>query len=112
MYDRTMRNFSYAFALRVGAGKLLVTGFNFTGAESGEPATLAMLRALVSFAANEDFADCASIGVDELRDYLSSVAKSGPQKEGMMTQYWQFDDEPVESMTYWEESERYLREET
>ena len=28
-----------------------------------------------------------------------------------MTQYWQLDAEPVESMEYWEESERYLREE-
>ena len=109
MYDRTMRNFSYAFALRVGEGKLLVTGFNFTGA-STDPATRSMLRALTGFAASEDFSDCASIGVEELRTYLQDVAKYGPQKEGMMTQYWQFDDEPVESMSYWEESERYLRE--
>jgi hypothetical protein len=28
----------------------------------------------------------------------------------MMTQYWQLDAEPVESMDYWTESERYLRE--
>ena len=42
--------------------------------------------------------------------YLASVAKEGPQKEGMMTQYWQLDAEPVESMDYWDESERYLKE--
>ena len=45
-----------------------------------------------------------------LKNYLEKVAQSGPNKEGMMTQYWQLDAEPVESMSYWEESERYLRE--
>ena len=49
--------------------------------------------------------------IDELKSYLSKVASEGPQKERMMTQYWQLDAEPVESMAYWTESERYLREE-
>lgn len=110
MYDRTMRNFSYAFALGVGHGRLLVTGFNFTGAEHGEVATLAMLKALVSFAHSDDFNCDAHLSVDELRSYLSSVAAEGAQKERMMTQYWQLDAEPVESMDYWNESERYLKE--
>ncbi len=107
MYDRTMRNFSYAFAFKVGNGRLLVTGFNFT---NKEPATLAMLKALVSYANSEDFTVGAEISTAELKAYLESVAKEGPQKEGMMTQYWQLDNEPVESMEYWDESERYLRE--
>ncbi len=112
MYDRTMRRFSYAFALRVGKGRLLVTGFNFTAAERGEPSALAMLKTLTSYATSDDFTTDAHISTEELRDYLSSVANEGPQKERMMTQYWQLDDEPVESMDYWTESERYLREET
>ena len=110
MYDRTMRNFSYAFSLKVGKGKLLVTGFNFTNAEKGEPATLAMLKTLVSYANSDDFTAGAEISVSDLKAYLKKVAKEGPQKEGMMTQYWQLDEEPVESMEYWDESERYLRE--
>ncbi len=109
-YDRTMRNFSYAFALKVGAGRLLVTGFNFTNVESGEPATLAMLKTLVSYANSSDFAPTAEISVSELKAYLKKVAAEGPQKEGMMTQYWQLACGPVESMEYWDESERYLRE--
>ncbi len=28
----------------------------------------------------------------------------------MMTQYWQLDKDPVESIEYWIESERYLKE--
>jgi len=110
MYDRTMRNFSYAFSLKVGKGKLLVTGFNFTNAGKGEPATLSMLKALVSYANSSDFTAGAEISTADLKAYLEKVAAEGPQKEGMMTQYWQLDEEPVESMSYWEESERYLRE--
>ena len=110
MYDRTMRHFSYAFAIRVGKGRLLVTGFNFTGVEWGEPSSVAMLKTLTSFARSADFTTDAYIEADALRDYLRATAASGPQKERMMTQYWQLDDEPVESMTYWTESERYLKE--
>ena len=109
MYDRTMRRFSYAFSLKVGQGRLTVTGFNLTGAEQGDPAALAMLRTLISYTSSDDFLG-GSVTPSELRAYLSTVAAEGPQKERMMTQYWQLDDEPVESMDYWEESERYLRE--
>ena len=111
MYDRTMRRFSYAFEMRVGKGRLLVTGFNFTGAENGDPAAIAMLSALVKYCRSEEFGQGGEISVKDFKSYLSDVAKQGPQKEGMMTQYWQLDAEPVESMEYWEESERYLREE-
>ena len=109
MYDRTMRRFSYAFAMRVGKGKLLVTGFNFTHINE-DPATYAMLRALISYASTDSYSKAEQISVDDLRKYLLDTAAAGPQKERMMTQYWQLDDEPVESMEYWEESERYLRE--
>ena len=69
-----------------------------------------MLKALVSYANSEDFAPKAEISTADFKAYLEAVAKEGPQKEGMMTQYWQLDNEPVESMEYWDESERYLRE--
>ncbi len=110
-YDRIMRHFSYSFMMNVGKGKLLVTGFNLTSVADGDPAACAMLRALASILAEGD-QSLAVTGTDELKRYLSDIARSGPQKEGMMTQYWQLDDEPVESMEYWEESERYLREKT
>ena len=108
MYDRTMRHFSYVFQMKVGSGKLLVTGFNFTDMEN--PAVKAMFNTLVSYCKSEDFNPKAEISVNELKSYLESVAEAGPNKEGMMTQYWQLDAEPVESMQYWEESEKYLRE--
>lgn len=108
MYDRTMRHFSYVFEMKVGKGNLLVTGFNFTDMEN--PAVKTMYNALVNYCNSEDFAPETKICTEELKTYLTSVANSGPNKEGMMTQYWQLDAEPVESMQYWEESERYLRE--
>lgn len=110
MYDRTMRNFSYAFELCVGKGRLLVTGLNFTGIEKKDVAACAMLNALVNYCKSEDFRPQAKISVQGMKDYLKSVAAEGPQKERMMTQYWQLDEEPVESMEYWIESERYLKE--
>lgn len=110
--ERCMRNFSYAFDLKVGKGRLLVTGFNFTGCEREEPASIAMMKALVYYCHTADFGRGEHISTADLRAYLSDTAAAGPQKEGMMTQYWQLDAEPVESMDYWNESERYLREET
>ena len=110
MDDRTMRRFSYLFELAVGEGRLLVCGFNLTGVECGDPASLSMLKTIVDYASSEEFAPVNGLSVSQLRDYLSTTAASGPQKERMMTQYWQLDDEPVESMDYWTESERYLRE--
>ena len=113
MYDRTMRHFSYTFSLKVGKGRLLVTGFNFTGIDEGAPAPIAMLKALVSYCrSDESFGASAAISTEELKAYLSATAASGPNKERMMTQYWQLDEEPVESAEYWVESERYLREDT
>ena len=108
MYDRTMRHFSYVFELRVGKGKLLVCGFNLTNMEN--PATGAMLNTLTKYVKSNDFTPDTEISVADLKSYLEKVAQSGPNKEGMMTQYWQLDAEPVESMAYWAESERYLRE--
>ncbi len=109
MYDRTMRNFSYAFELKVGRGKLFVTGFNFTEIKE-KPAVLAMFKTIVNYMGSSEFAPDAKISAEDLKKYLADVANGGPNKEGMMTQYWQLDAEPVESMEYWRESEKYLRE--
>lgn len=109
MYDRTMRRFSYAFELKVGKGKLLVTGFNFTKIKEN-PAVLAMFKALVRYVHSADFNPQAQIPVADLKAYCQKEA-AHPNKEGMMTQYWQLDAEPVESMDYWETSEQYLRDE-
>ena len=109
MYDRTMRHFSYVFELKVGKGSLLVTGFNFTGVNNNEPSSVAFLKTLVNYMNSEEFSPKNEISVADFKAYLEKTAQSGPQKERMMTQYWQLDAEPVESDIYWEESEAYLR---
>ncbi len=110
MYDRTMRRFGYVFALRVGNGRLMVAGLNFTGVDYNNPASCAMLNTLVNYCNSDDFTPKSHISVTELKEYLIKSASSGPQKERMMTQYWQLDAEPVESMQYWEGAECYLRD--
>lgn len=110
MYDRTMRRFGYVFTLRVGNGRLMVAGFNFTGVDTNNPASCAMLNTLVNYCNSDEFTPKSHISVTELKEYLIKSASSGPQKERMMTQYWQLDAEPVESMQYWEGAERYLKE--
>ena len=69
-----------------------------------------MLKTLINYMHSDDFNPTAEISVCDLKSYLKKTAESGPQKERMMTQYWQLDAEPVESAEYWQESEAYLKE--
>lgn len=110
MYDRTMRHFSYVFTVKIGKGRLLVTGFNFTGVDRNDPAVRAMLKTLVNYCHSEDFAPKGNLTADAFKAYLSETAAEGPVREGMMTQYWQLDEEPFESQQYWKDSEQYLRD--
>ncbi len=106
-YDRTLRDFSYLFELKVGKGKLLVCGLNMTGLDEHEPSTTAMADFIVNYISGKDFNPSAEISVKELKEYMQGCAKQ-PVKERMMTQFWQLDDTPVESEQYWEDSRKYL----
>jgi hypothetical protein len=106
----TMRTFGYLLELRVGKGRLLLTGLNFTRLGQDCPEVCAMFDALLRYVTGKDFLPETKIGVDELRDYLKSRGKQPLPKERRMTQYWQLDNEPLESERYWQESEAYLRE--
>lgn len=108
-YDRTLRNFSYLFEVGVEKGKLLVCGLNMTGLDVNEPSTLAMSEFIKSYISSEDFDPKSNISVKALKEYMSKQAEQ-PVKEGMMTQFWELDDTPVESKEYWKEAEAYLRE--
>ncbi len=107
--EKTMRHFSYLFDLKVGKGKLMVCAFNMTNAKN-DPSVRQMLKTIVGICRDESFGKGGSISVEELKNYLTATADKGANREGMMTQYWQLDAEPVESFEYWMESERYLRE--
>lgn len=109
MYDRTLRDFSYLFDLQVGAGKLLVCGLNMTGLDNNEPSTVRMAKWILSYMCSDDFAPTATLSLEELKEYMHTCAKT-PVKERMMTQFWQLDDEPVESSQFWIDSRAYLTE--
>ena len=109
-YDRTLRKFGYIFELKAGKGKLLVTGLNFTGLESQIPETCAMFEALIRYVKSKEFIPRASISIYRLKEYMMNNVAKGAVRERMMTQFWQLDDTPVESMQYWKDSEAYIRE--
>ena len=57
----------------------------------------------------EDFAPTNGISLKELKEYMKKCALT-PVKERMMTQFWELDDAPVESPSFWKESREYLIE--
>lgn len=106
----TMRKFACLFEIRVGKGRLLVSGFNFTGLTTSVPETCAMFESLIGYVLSPDFKPRQSISAAALTDYLLKKGKEPILKERRMTQYWQLDEEPVESDRYWKESLAYLGE--
>lgn len=110
IYERTLRNFSYAFEVAVGKGKLLVCGLNFTGLDENEPSTVCMANFVIDYMKSGDFNPKAEISVDELKTYMKKCAEK-PVRESIMTQFWEMDDAPVESKQFWKESKEYLAEE-
>lgn len=107
-YDRTMRKFSYMFQLKVGSGNLLVCGLNLTGIDNNEPSNMNVADFIIKYINSENFNPKNQISLSELKDYMKDCALS-PVKERMMTQFWQLDEEPVETEKYWEDSEKYLK---
>ena len=107
MPDRTLRDFGYLFSLKVGCGKLLVCGFNLTGLDRNEPSSAGMAKFILNYIKSEDFAPENGISLGELKEYMKKCALS-PVKERMMTQFWELDDSPVESSSFWKESREYL----
>lgn len=109
--DRTLRTFAYLFEVRVGAGRLLVSGFNLTGISRGVPECCAMFESLVRYVTSNAFQPTASVSAEKLRQYLLEKGRGSIVKERRMTQYWQLDEEPLESKRYWHESLAYLDDE-
>ncbi len=108
-YDRTLRNFGYITEMKVGNGSLLVTGLNFTGLGTQVPEVCGMFEALINYICSDKFAPEASLSVNELKEYMSKDSTRRPVRERMMTQFWQLDDTPVESLQYWIDSKEYAK---
>jgi hypothetical protein len=107
----TMRKFAYVFELKVGKGRLLVTGFNFTGLNTGVPETTSMFESIISYLISDKFNPQVQISPDQLEQYLRAKGEGQIVKERRMTQFWQLDEEPRESKKYWEDALKYIGEE-
>jgi hypothetical protein len=103
-----MRNFAYAFELKVGKGRLYLSSFNFTGLNSRTPECCAMFESLLKYVVSDNFSPETEISVKALQDYLEKKGSEPRLKERKMTQYWQLNAEPLESARYWKESEEYI----
>lgn len=108
MPDRTLRDFGYMFELKAGKGRLLVCGFNLTGIDENEPSATATARFIKNYINSDDFNPENEIPLEELKAYAKRCAKE-PVRERTMTQFWQLDDEPVESPEFWREAKEYLK---
>ena len=107
-YDRTLRNFSYLFELKVGNGNLLVCGLNLTNMDEKEPSSMNLANFIINYLNSAEFNPNNKISLDNLKEYMKKCAQH-PVKERMMTQFWQLDEEPVETEEYWKNSEEYLK---
>ena len=107
----TMRRFGYLFELKVGKGRLLVSAFNFTGLNRNDPETVGMFESLMKYITGAKFAPKTEIDPKVLSDYLLRKGEGPIVKERRMTQYWQLDEEPLESKKYWAEALEYIGEE-
>ena len=97
----TQRHFAYLFDIKVGKGRLLASAFNFTGIETHAPEVCGMFESLVESASSEDWKPVRSISVAELKRYLKAKSAQPRVLESGMTQYWQLDDAPLESKSFW-----------
>jgi beta-galactosidase len=104
----TMRKFAYLFDLRVGRGRLMISAFNMTGLEQDRPEACAMFESLVACVGNSKWKPRARISPDDLRKYLAKKGRAPRIKERMMTGYWQFDSEPLETAKYWQEARAWI----
>ena len=69
-----------------------------------------MFESLLRYVTSDAFQPKAEISARDLERYLLQKGEGPIVKERRMTQYWQLDEEPLESKRYWQESTEYLGE--
>jgi hypothetical protein len=106
----TLRKFAYLFDLRAGRGRLMMSGFNFTGLNNDVPEVCGMFESIISCITSKKWKPQAKISVEDLRRYLLKKGRAPRIKERMMTQYWQIDRDSLETAEYWKEAEAWIRQ--
>ena len=109
MPDRTLRNFSYMFELKVDNIPLLVCGLNLTHLDEKEPSSESIAHFILNYINSKDFDPKSNISLMDLEKYMSNCALK-PVKERTMTEFWQLDNAPVESKEFWQDAIEYIGE--
>ncbi len=98
--DDTLRRFAHLFSLRVGAGLLIVCGFNLQDPEN--PVTASFLSALLDDPAAFD--TDRAVAPEAFRALLEETNAAGIRPEDTMNHFWEIDNKPVEDTLFWEEA--------
>ena len=76
-----------------------------------DPETVGMFESIMRYITSSKFAPKAEISGKALAKYLLEKGKGPIIKERRMSQYWQLDEEPLESRKYWQDALDYIGEE-
>jgi hypothetical protein len=99
--EYTFRRFGYLFEARVGRGRLLVCPFRLDEANLANPEVAWFARQLLDYYRSPAFQPAARIEPKEFREWV----KAAPALTGIepvMNIFWEEDDQPVESVLWWE----------
>jgi hypothetical protein len=96
----TFRRWGWLFELAIGKGRLLVCGLNLRDPSAAGDY---LLGAMLDYLDNPDGEPSATIDGDALLAYMRQKGASPHPTEGPMTQYWLLDNQPVETVLFWEQ---------
>lgn len=96
----TFRNWGWLFEISIGAGRLLVCGFNLS-----QPTVIGdyLLDAMLAYQDQSNGIPSATISAKALAAHLHGLGSQPRPTEGPMTQYWLTDRDPVETVLFWDQ---------
>jgi hypothetical protein len=95
-----MRKLGYVFELNIGLGTLLVCTFNLN---ESTPESRYLYNAMIEHLHKAKADSGQAVTPLEFRCFTDKAPKGGLIRETPQNEYWQRDDEPVESTLFWEE---------
>lgn len=97
----TFRRFGYLFEARVGRGRLLVCPFRLDAENLAHPEVAWFARRLLDYYLSPAFEPAARVEPKAFRAWVED-APARVDIEPVMSIFWQEDDQPVESVLWWE----------
>jgi hypothetical protein len=97
----TFRRFSYLFEITVGKGRLLVCSFNLSETNLMAPEVAWFARCMLDYYSSADFQPPSRVSLKEMKQWVEGAAAQ-VNVEPVMNIFWEEDDQPVESVLWWE----------